>query len=68
MNSVKLKLTPDKTEFIIIHDTHTREPLISKFPLLILKNSVAVEAKDLGVTFNSDKNFDSHRVKVCHAC
>ena len=40
MNGVKLKLHPDKTEFIIIGNKHTRESLIPNFPVTFLQSSI----------------------------
>ena len=62
MNGVKMKLNPDKTEFTIIVDKHTRESLIPKFPVTSLQSSItpAEEVKSLGVTFDSENTFDSH--------
>ena len=70
MNGVKLKLNPDKTEFIIISDKHTRESLIPKFAVKFLQSSIipAEEVKNLGVTFDSEDIFGSEVSKVCHAC
>ena len=61
LNSVKLKLNPDKTGFIIIRNKHTSESLILKFPVKFLESSIipAVEVKK-NISFDSDK--------VCHAC
>ena len=39
MAGVKLKLNPEKTEFIIIGDRQARESLINKFPTQLLGNS-----------------------------
>ena len=70
MDGVKLKLNPEKTEFIIIGDKSTREPLVSKFPVPLLQNNISpsVEVKNLGVIFDSDNSFDNHIAKVCRAC
>ena len=56
MNGGKLKLNPDKTEFIIINDKHTRESFVSKFLVTFLQSSIkpAEEVKNLGVTFDSE--------------
>ena len=62
MNSVKLKLNPDKIEFIITRDKHTRESLMPNFFVKFL------QIKSLGVTFESEETFDSHVGKVCCAC
>ena len=68
---MKLKLNPDKTEFIIIGDKHARESLIPKFPVTLLQSSITLAEKvkiKLGVTFDSENTFDSHVGKVCCAC
>ena len=60
---MKLKLNPEKTEFIVISDRQTRESLMQKFyfpPTDIVKN--------LGVTFDSGNTFTSRTTKVCLAC
>ena len=55
MDGVKLKRNPEKTEFIIIGDRQTREPLTKKFPTQLLGNSIfpTDTVKNLGVTFDS---------------
>ena len=67
MDSVKLKLNPDKTEFIIIGDKNTRDSLAQKFPVDLLQSSVipAEKVKNLGVTFDSSNGFDCHISNVC---
>ena len=58
MNGVKLKLNPDKTEFIIISNKHTKESLTAKFLMSFLHSSSSVEVKkNLGPTFNLEKTF-----------
>ena len=66
---VKLKLNPEKTEFIIIGDRQARESLIQKFATQLLGNSIypTDTVKNLGVTFDSGNTFTSHITKVCHA-
>ena len=70
MVGVKLKLNPEKTEFIIIGQKATRESLAPNFPVPLLQNNISpsVEVKNLGVTFDSDNSFDNHVAKVCRAC
>ena len=70
MDGAKLKLNPEKTEFIIIGDRQARESLIQKFPTQLLGNSISPTntVKNLGVTFDSGNTFTSHITKVCHAC
>ena len=70
MDGVKLKLNPEKTEFIIIGQKATRESLAPNFLVLLLQNNISpsVEVKNLGVIFDSDNSFDNHVAKVCRAC
>ena len=67
---MKLKLNPEKTEFIIIVDRQVRESLIQKFPSKLLGNSISPTDtdKNLGITFDSGNTFISHITKVCCAC
>jgi hypothetical protein len=67
----KLKLNPDKTEFMLIGNKCHRNKFNSFFPVEILKNKIspAANAKNLGVYFDSDLNFERHinnTVKVCN--
>ena len=70
MAGVKLKLNPEKTEFIIIGDRQARESLINKFPKQLLGNymSHTNTVKNLGVTFDSGNTFTSHITNMCRAC
>ena len=70
MDSVKLKLNPEKTEFIIIGQKAIRESLAPNFPVPLLQNNISpsVEVKNLGVIFDSDNSFNNHVAKVCRAC
>ena len=70
MAGVKLKLNPEKTEFIIIGDRQARESLINKFPTQLLGNSICPTdtVKNLGVTFDSGNTFTSHITNMCRAC
>ena len=56
MAGVKLKLNPEKTEFIIIGD---RQAILSPLPDTV---------KNLGVTFDSGNTFTSHITNRCRAC
>ena len=51
----KLKLNPDKTEFILIGSKNNRKQLLPHFPINILGNQVspAQSVKNLGVVFDS---------------
>ena len=70
MDDVKLKLNPEKIEFIIIGDRQAKESLIQKFPTQLLGNSISPIniVKNLGVTFDSGNTFTSHITKVCFTC
>ena len=62
MVGVKLKLNPEKNEFIILGQKAIRESLTPNFPVPLLKNNISpsVEVKNLGVIFDSDNSFDNH--------
>ena len=62
MDGVKLKLNPEKNEFIIIGQKAIRESLAPNFPVPLLQNNISrsVEVKYLGVIFDSDNSFDNH--------
>ena len=62
----KLKLNPDKTEFILIGLKNNRKQLLSHFPIYILGNQVstAQSIKNLGVVFDSNFTFSDHVSQV----
>ena len=63
----KLKLNPDKTEFILIGSPKNRKKqLFPHFPINILENQVsqAQSVKNLGVVFDSNFNFSNHVSQV----
>ena len=62
----KLKLNPDKTEFILIGLKNNRKQLLPHFPINILGNQVspAQSVKNLGVVFDSDFTFSDHVSQV----
>ena len=66
----KLKLNPDKTEFIVFGSKSQREKLNQSFPVNILGNLISpIDAvRNLGVWFDSDFSFSCHVMKVCKAC
>ena len=70
MAGVKLKLNPEKTEFIIIGDRQARECLINKSPTQLLGNSISPTdtVKNLGITFDSGNTFTNHITNMCRAC
>ena len=62
----KLKLNPDKTEFILIGSQKNRNQLLPHFPINILGNQVspAQSVRNLGVVFNSNFTFSNHVSQV----
>ena len=70
MYSNKLKLNPDKTEFMLIGNKCHRTNFDSKFPLELIgsKLSPAPSARNLGVTFDSDFKFITHINNIVKNC
>ena len=62
----KLKLNPDKTEFILSGSQKNRNQLLPHFPNNILGNQVspAQSVRNLGVVFDSNFNFSNHVSQV----
>ena len=62
----KLKLNPDKTEFILIGSPPNCKELLPHFPINILGNQVspAQSVRNLGVAFDSNFNLSSHVSQV----
>ena len=62
----KLKLNPDKTEFILIGSKNNRKQLLPHFPINILGNQVSPAqcVKNLGVVFDSNFTFSDHVSQV----
>ena len=67
LSTNKLKLNPDKTEFIVFGSKSHREKLNHSFPVNILSKLILpVDAvRNLGVWFDSDFSFSWHVMKVC---
>ena len=70
MSTSKLKLNPDKTEFIIFGSKRQRDKLKACFPINIFGNSFcpADSVKNLGVWFDSDFSLSKHVQNVCKSC
>ena len=70
MLTSKLKLNPDKTEFILFGSKKQRERLNACFPIDILGNPLhpTESVRNLGVWFDSDFSFSKHVQNVCKAC
>ena len=66
MFTKKVKLNPDKTEFILIGSPKTRKELLPHFPINILGNQVspAQSVRNLRVVFNSNFDLSNHVSKV----
>ena len=62
----KLKLNPDKTEFILLGSRKNRNQLLPHFPINILGNQVspAQSVRNLGVVFDSNFTFSNHVSQV----
>jgi hypothetical protein len=70
MAANKLKLNPDKTEFILLGTKTQRGKLAGCFPVDILGSNMSPtdKARNLGVIFDSDFSFSNHVVSVCRSC
>ena len=72
MSGNKLKLNPDKTEFLLIGHERSRQrgKYLAMFPvdLLGVKTTSAKAARNSGVIFNSNFSFRSHVSAVCRSC
>ena len=70
MSMIKLKLHPDKTEFLLIDNERQRSKYHSMFPIELfgVKNYPAKSARNLGVIFDKNFNFRSHIFAICSFC
>ena len=70
MLASKLKLNPNKTEFILFGSKKQRERLNVCFPIDILGNPLhpTKSVRNLGVWFDSDFSFSKHVQNVCKSC
>jgi hypothetical protein len=66
----KLKLNPDKTEFLLIGHERQRKKYLSSFPIPLLgvDTKPAKAARNLGVYFDQNFNFRKHISQVCGSC
>ena len=66
MESSKLRLSPDKTDLIIIGTKQQRNTVISHFPAKLLGSDTfpSNTVRNLGVVFDSDFNFRQHISQV----
>ena len=67
MSTNKLKLNPDKTEFLLIGNERQQSKYLSMFPIELLgvKTNPAKSARNLGVIFDKNFTFRSHISVVC---
>ena len=63
----KLKLNPDKTEFIVFGSKAQHQKLSSHFPVNIFDTTVADIVKNLNMCFNADISFSVYVQKTCKA-
>ena len=70
MSASKLKLNPDKIEFILFGSQKQRERLNVCFPIDILGNPLhpTKSVRNLVVWFDSDFSFSKHVQNVCKGC
>lgn len=70
MLSNKLKLNPDKTEFLLIGHEQQRKKYLSQFPLSLMgvETNPSKSANNLGVTFDQNFKLRSHISQVCRTC
>ena len=70
MSMNKLKLNPDKTEFLLIGNKQQQSKYLSMFPIELLgvKTNPAKSAQNLGVILDKNFTFHSHISGVCDSC
>ena len=70
MNVNKLKLNPEKTEFLLIGHEQQRNKYLHLFPyqLLHIPTVPADKARNLGVIFDKNLNLRSHVSAICRSC
>ena len=70
MSTNKLRLNPDKTEFLLIGNERQRSKYRSMFPIQLLgvETYPAKSARNLGVIFDKNFNFRSHIFAICSSC
>ena len=70
MSLSKLKLNPEKTEFIVFGSKAQRQKISSHFPVSILGSLLhpVDSVRNLGVWFDADFSFSEHIKRACKAC
>ena len=67
MSTNKLKLNPNKTEFLLIRNEQQRNKYLSMFPIQLLVSKLTLQnvLRILGVIFDKNFTFHSHISAVC---
>ena len=70
MSLSKLKLNPEKTEFIVFGSKSQRQKLSSYFPVSIFGSLIhpVDSVRNLGVWFDAEFSFSGHVKRTCKAC
>ena len=70
MSANKLKLNPDKTEFLLLGNVQQRKKFVSKFPVKLMGEDMvpASSARNLGVVFDDSMSLKTHIEGVCKSC
>ena len=70
MSTNKLKLNPDKIEFLLVGKEPQRSKFLSMFPIELfnVKSNAAKSAWNLGIIFDKSFTFHSHVSAVCSLC
>ena len=70
MSLSKLKLNPEKTEFIVFGSKAQHQKISSHFPVSILGSLLhpVDSVRNLGVWFDADFSFSEHIKRICKAC
>ena len=70
MSRSKLKLNPEKTEFIVFGSKAQRRKISSHFPVSILGSLLHLvdSVRNLGVWFDAEFSFSEHVKRTCKAC
>ncbi len=66
----KLKLNPEKTDFLLIGHERQRKKFAESFPISVLgvDRNPSESAKNLGVTMDHNFSFKPHISKICSSC
>ena len=70
MSTNKLKLNPDKTEFLLIGNERQQSKYLPMFPIELLgvKTNPAKSARNLAVIFDKNFTLRTHISIVCNSC